>query len=60
MDATTVTLDLFDFEATTLRETPDSTLANLRMEIADADSISYRNELKRRKQAPMKIRASPD
>lgn len=44
-----VALDLSDAEIAILAEILESTLSDLRMEIADTDSMDYREMLKQRK-----------
>ncbi|MBE0616933.1 MAG: hypothetical protein IH608_03255 [Proteobacteria bacterium] len=44
-----IRVDLTEPEADTLRDVLDSYLSDLRMEIADTDSLDYRDGLKRKK-----------
>lgn len=50
-----IELDLNDAEATILSETLESVLSDLRMEIADTDSMDYRTMLKGRKEVLNKV-----
>lgn len=50
-----IELDLNDAEATILSETLEAVLSDLRMEIADTDSMDYRTMLKGRKEVLNKV-----
>lgn len=50
-----ITIDLTPEEQGMLVEMLETRLADLRMEISDTDSLDYRNELKKRKEALAKL-----
>lgn len=50
-----INLDLSQAEATILSETLEAVLSDLRMEIADTDSMDYRTMLKGRKEVLNKV-----
>jgi len=50
-----IELDLSEAEARILAETIEAVLSDLRMEIADTDSMDYREMLKGHKQALQKV-----
>jgi len=55
---TTVRIELTAEEAAVLKETLDSFLSDLRMEIADTDRMDFREGLKRRKALLMRVQES--
>lgn len=50
-----ITIDLTSEEQGMLVEMLETRLADLRMEISDTDSLDFRNELKKRKEALAKL-----
>lgn len=50
-----IRIDLTPEEQAMLVEMLENRLADLRMEISDTDSLDYRNELKKRKEALAKL-----
>lgn len=50
-----ITIDLTPEEQGMLVEMLETRLADLRMEISDTDSLDFRNELKKRKEALAKL-----
>jgi hypothetical protein len=50
-----ITIDLTPEERAMLVEMLEIRLADLRMEISDTDSLDFRNELKKRKEALAKL-----